>query len=328
MKSLENQLITEPSQYSPKLVALHGLGGFGKTQLALKYAFDKRQEYGFITWFDASSTETIEDRFKAPIKKYMNVPKLKQVSVEDFIMWLGKRRREWLLIFDNADGPDLRIIKNYFAGVQKGNILITTKQRDLRRLSSSAGIWVEAMEESEAVELLLSCAEISEPGVPQQREAIKIANTLGRLPLAMDLAGAFIANSPSISCDLKKYLPEFEKKRLHILNKTPAEYFGDYDLSVLTTWESSFEAISIKNLSAGNLLTLYGFLDRTYIFPMLFEAAATLSKIIYKHHPDSTDHIYGKLGGDLLQVSDDIECERTAYDEAVAKLASYHLVRY
>ncbi|KAJ6450488.1 hypothetical protein C8R45DRAFT_761245, partial [Mycena sanguinolenta] len=128
---------------------LYGLGGAGKTQIALKFI----QESSCFTdrfLVDASNTDTIETSLK-------NVAATKQAgkSSQDVLNWLASEHEEWLLFLDNADDPMINL-NHWFPRCNHGNIIITTRNHSAR--IHGAYSEVSNMEELDAVALLLKSA--------------------------------------------------------------------------------------------------------------------------------------------------------------------------
>ncbi|KAF7371239.1 Transcription factor [Mycena sanguinolenta] len=133
-----------------KVYVLYGLGGAGKTQVALKFI----EEWTHFTdqlLVDASTTETIETGLK-------NIAARKQSgdSVPDALSWLIDNQEEWLLFFDNADDPNINL-NQFFPKCNHGNIIITSRNPNLRGYGAHSP--VSDMEESDAVVLLLKSAQ-------------------------------------------------------------------------------------------------------------------------------------------------------------------------
>ncbi|KAJ7660538.1 P-loop containing nucleoside triphosphate hydrolase protein [Mycena rosella] len=165
---------------------LHGLGGAGKTQIALKFIEQSASIFTDIFLIDTSTVITIETGFK-------NIGTTKGVgdSSHDALQWLKSKPDEWLIFFDNADDPNIDLNK-YFPQCNHGNIIITSRNPGLCVYASSHSA-VSDMEESDAVNLLLRSA-AQDSTDHSQAIAAKIVKVLCYLPLAIIQAGAFISN--------------------------------------------------------------------------------------------------------------------------------------
>ncbi|KAJ7437959.1 hypothetical protein FB451DRAFT_1152353, partial [Mycena latifolia] len=126
---------------------LHGLGGAGKTQIALKFIEQSVSQFTDIFVIDTSTAETIDAGLKI-------VATTKSVgdSSKDALQWLRSKQDEWLLFFDNADDPKINL-NNYFPQCSHGNILITSRNPGLCVYAGSHCA-VSDMEEEDAVGLL------------------------------------------------------------------------------------------------------------------------------------------------------------------------------
>ncbi|KAJ7690400.1 hypothetical protein B0H17DRAFT_1290041 [Mycena rosella] len=135
-----------------KIFLLHGLGGAGKTQIALKF-IEESTQFSDVFFIDASTPETIATGL-------MNIAVSKDSgsNAQDALRWISRTAEEWLLVFDNADDPKINL-HNYFPCCKRGNILITSRNPGLA-VHAGAHTAVSDMEETDSVELLLKSAAI------------------------------------------------------------------------------------------------------------------------------------------------------------------------
>ncbi|KAJ7847141.1 hypothetical protein B0H14DRAFT_2357336 [Mycena olivaceomarginata] len=143
-------------------------------------------------------------------------------------MWLATKHEEWLLLFDNADDPEIDL-NQFFPKCSHGNIIITTRNPALRVYGAHA--LVSNMGEEEAVKLLLQSAAQQYSPINERfaAEIVKVcwylplsilshcssSWELGYLPLAIIQAGAFISESGAIDT----YLPLYKENRAQLLRK-------------------------------------------------------------------------------------------------------------
>ncbi|KAJ6450469.1 P-loop containing nucleoside triphosphate hydrolase protein, partial [Mycena sanguinolenta] len=239
-----------------KIYVLYGLGGAGKTQIALKFI----QESSCFTdrfLVDASNTNTIETSLK-------NIAATKQAgkSSQDVLNSLASKHEEWLLFLDNADDPEINL-NQFFPKCSHGNIIITTRNHGAR--IHGAHSEVSNMEESDAVALLLKSA-LCQSSPTNVQLATEIVKALWYFPLAIQ-AGAFISRSEA----LNTYLNLFVKNRTKLLKEKPTQTHDNYAWAVYTTWEMSFKKLSKK---AAMFLQLCSFLHQDDISEDIFERAA------------------------------------------------------
>ncbi|KAJ7115203.1 P-loop containing nucleoside triphosphate hydrolase protein, partial [Mycena epipterygia] len=241
------------------IFVLHGLGGAGKTQIALKFIEESASRFSNIFFIDSSSSETIETGLK-------NIAKIKSIgdSSQDSLQWLRSQQEEWLLFFDNADDPKLNL-NNYFPQCTHGNILITSRNPGLCVYASSHSP-VGDMEETDAVNLLLRST-AQDATEHNKATAAQIMKALHYLPLAIIQAGAFISRSGN----LDSYLALYEKNRARLLSQRPSQSHDNYAWTVYTTWQISFEKLSQR---AAMFLQLCSLLHHQGISEKIFEDAA------------------------------------------------------
>ncbi|KAJ7206909.1 P-loop containing nucleoside triphosphate hydrolase protein, partial [Mycena pura] len=234
---------------------LYGLGGAGKTQIALKFIEKSASKFSNSFMVDTSTTETIDTGL-------MNIALTKNsgATSQDGLKWLASKPDNWLLFFDNADNPKINL--NMFVPQCKhGNILITSRNPGLR-VYTGAYSEVSDMEEADAVELLLKSA--SEEKTDSNKEiATRIVKVLYYLPLAIIQAGAFISKSGALG----SYLQLYAQNRAQLLSEQPAQSHDDYAWTVYTTWQISFDKLSKP---AAMFLQLCSFLHYEGIYEEMF----------------------------------------------------------
>ncbi|KAJ7077783.1 P-loop containing nucleoside triphosphate hydrolase protein, partial [Mycena epipterygia] len=238
---------------------LYGLGGAGKTQIALKFIKESSSHFTDTFFIDTSNKETIDTALK-------NIALAKNVgsTSQDALQWLRNKQDEWLLFFDNADDPKLNL-NDFIPQCNHGNILITSRNHELR--AHVGAHWeISDMEEEDAVDLLLKSAK--EPTTPGNRKtAAEIVKVLSYLPLAIIQAGAFILKSGA----LNTYLALYATNKERLLREKPAQSHDNYAWTVYTTWQISFNQLSEP---AATLLQLCSFLHHEGISEQIFSHAS------------------------------------------------------
>jgi nucleoside phosphorylase len=244
--------------------AISGLGGIGKTQLAIEYAYRFHQDYQTILWARAESTEALNSSY-ADIARQLSLPEKDEqkqaVTIEAVKKWL-RTHQSWLFILDNADEPD--VLLPFLPAATGGHLLLTTRATALRGLGISSPIEVEIFTPEQGALFLLHRAGLLaldaslDLASPQDHDlAIKIAQELGALPLALDQAGAYIE---ATSCSLSEYQQIYQQHRTELLQERRT-LVTDHPEPVATTWSLSFTRVEEKSPAAAELLQLCAYLS-------------------------------------------------------------------
>jgi hypothetical protein len=117
-------------------LVLGGIGGIGKTQLAVAYAKAHAKIYGSTLWLDAASEASLNDSFQSIASYIFNVPNPGALESKEIVrrihQWLSNPKNTgWLLIFDNYDNPSQFQIDKYFPLASHGDIIVTTRRPGL-----------------------------------------------------------------------------------------------------------------------------------------------------------------------------------------------------
>ena len=338
-RHIERKLGSATLLRSPKcIIPIHGLGGIGKTQMALTYATRIRETYQVIYWIDATSMESIKadsTRLHGQIEKASNrtsEARSNDPDIRETIDLLTYTFTSWLLIFDNADFVDLRMICNWFASTDDGHVLITTR-KNAKDLVKGCDVEVDVMSLEEGRDVFLRNANIARPSTRDEELIDIITELLGRFPLALELAGAYIRDQPYYTDHLDEYWQQLDARKQQILQHTPDEYLKDYHFSVLTTWESAFEALEKKCINATRILTLFGWLDRMSLDPRLFIMFAFSSnggkdcgfqvEMVHQAFEKGTF----ESNASQENVGEGYRWNPFHYEKAITELRSYHLVK-
>jgi tetratricopeptide (TPR) repeat protein len=242
--------------------AISGLGGIGKTQTAIEYAYRYHNDYNAIFWLKADSRETLlsDVLTLAQLLNLSQQPDQSQEQVVEMIKGWFQSHTGWLLIFDNAD--DLAMIRDFLPAGGQGHILLTTRSQVTGNIAKR--IDVERMDTEEGTLFLLHRAGLLDLDTAldaisevERAKARELVEEVGGLPLALDQAGAFIEET---QCGLADYLQFYRTRQAELL-KRRGRLVTDHPKSVATTWSLSFEKVEKANPVAADLLRLCAFLD-------------------------------------------------------------------
>ena len=241
--------------------AISGLGGIGKTQLAVEYAYRFHQEYQVVLWALADTREALSSSYLS-IAALLNLPEKDESESAHVIAavknWLQTHTR-WLLILDNAD--DLALARGFLPPSVSGHVLLTTRAQATGRFARRLEVDILPTEVGalfllRRAGLLAQDASLEQAAQQEQDTARAMCHELGGLPLALDQAGAYLEET---RCSLASYQHLFQRRRAELL----AEHRGlidDHPLPVATIWSLSFARVEQKNPAAADLLRLCAFL--------------------------------------------------------------------
>ena len=217
-------------------VVLYGLGGVGKTQLALEFAHRFQAEYDLIWWVTADQPRFI-DTAMSTLAEHFNLRVDSPRMVDGVLNALRRSERysRTLLIFDNADEPAQ--IKRFIPNGPRNRVLITSRNRDWADVARV--IDVDVFQRQESLEHLTRRV----PGLCEQ-DAERIAATLGDLPIAIANAGALMAETGTTASE---YLDQFNRRARETLSvvKSP-----NYPTDVAATWAISLEQLGKRSAAA------------------------------------------------------------------------------
>jgi tetratricopeptide (TPR) repeat protein len=267
---LANHHSTPVKQY-----ALCGLGGIGKTQIVLEYAYRYSHEYQAIFWVKADTRENLLTDFLALAQLLKLAERDAQdptVTVTAIKEWLRQRER-WLLILDNAD--DLALVPEFLPGMHQGHILLTTRAQATGRLAHR--IEVEQLDQDVGALFLLRRSGIIHPNATladasegDRTLARACVTELGGLPLALDQAGAYIEEA---SLSLEEYSNLYRQQK-YVLLKRRGGLVTDHPEPVATTWSLAFQQVEDLDLVAADILRMCAFLDPDAIAEEIFTQGA------------------------------------------------------
>lgn len=260
-------------------VALHGMGGVGKTQLAVEYAYRFRADYDMVWWINAQQP-TFIDTALLRLGERLGLRQEPQSydTFENVVKALesGKPYNRWLLIFDNAVKPqDLEP----FVPNGTGHVLITSRERAWNEVANALDVDVFDREESVS-HLRHRVRDMA------AADANRLAEALGDLPLAVAGAGAWLAETGT---PVDEYLDLLSRQPSKVLSETGP---SDYPERVEQVWSLALDRLLERSPAAARLFQLCSVFDSEIAKSLVVSdemAAAladldeTLSDSLYRH---------------------------------------------
>lgn len=239
LEQLRRQLGSGASLAAVLPQGIYGLGGVGKSALALEYAYRNQHDYDVVWWVRAEQPN-IANEDLAQLGKALGLPTENMAAPADATraaLKAGKPYGRWLLIFDNADDP--KAVSPLLPDTQTGHVLVTS--RNPAWTTRAEALEVDPFQRAESVTHLTRRVK----GLPE-READVVAEAVGDLPLAVDMAAAWLAES---GMEVADYVERLRTEGSPLLTEAP----------VVATWRVAIERIRRVQPAAVRLLQLFSF---------------------------------------------------------------------
>ncbi len=223
-------------------LAVEGLGGIGKTRLALEYAWRHLADYDDVYLVRADTIETLRSELSRLSSEWLKLPIAEgapeAVRVSAVLEWFERHTR-WLLIIDNADSEPVAeyITDKILPSLRGGHVLMTSRYR--RWGGEVRGLVLDSLAEPEGIRLLLAGTELDRRGKADDPEvAAELVRALGHLPLAIEQMAAWVRARhgtlaealAAVQSESQAVLSWFDEKEVK------------YPRSIAATWELSVEA--------------------------------------------------------------------------------------
>ena len=282
LEGLRNRMSSSPTVVVPQ--ALYGLGGVGKTQVAVEYAHRFAASYDIVWWVSAEQVDQVRASL-AQLAERLGLPRADTVTenVRAALDALrsGEPYNRWLIVFDNAGDPeDLR----EYLPQGPGHTLLTSRNLAWGRQARTIEVNVFAREES------ISFLQKRVPSLPLA-EADAVAEKLGDLPLAIEQAGAWLA---ATAMPVATYMQLLDTQMPQVLSTNPPPA---YDSTAAATWLLSLQRLRETMPAAAKVLELCAFFAPEPI-PMTLLYSERFVEVLTPYDPALSEPL---LQGRLVQ---------------------------
>ncbi|KAL2832185.1 hypothetical protein BDW59DRAFT_181471 [Aspergillus cavernicola] len=263
-----------------RIAVLYGLGGIGKTQLAIYFARKHKSDFTAIFWLSSKDRSALVLSLSSCLPwilgQPVNINATKEEEAEkrasQVLQWLARPGNTgWLIIFDNIDqysplqndnihGYD---ICEFFPKADHGSIMITSRLQRLTELGKSFP--VQKLMERDTIQLLLQSSGFSAQDITQadaKQDLTNLANQLDGLPLAIVIAGAFMRETGT---SIKEYLQFYKNTWSDLQSQSePTRHYQQGN--ILETWMITYHEIQKHDPTAAMLLLLLACFDNQDIW--------------------------------------------------------------
>lgn len=221
----------------PQPQTLFGLGGVGKSQVALEYVHRFMADYDLVWWIPAEQTDDIVAALaELAVRLGAQTGEDMSAGAQEAIDLLrrGVPSSRWLLVFDNADDPEA--LKRFIPPGGPGHVLVTSRNQSWSQYCDSLPVDVFLREES------IQHLQRRVPGLSAE-DADQVAAALGDLPFAVEQAGAWIGETAT---PVSAYLEQLARQ-------------AGYPEPLPATWNVSMDRLRARSPAAARLLELCAF---------------------------------------------------------------------
>ena len=243
------------------LQVLTGMGGAGKTRVAIEYCYQQIGHYELIWWIDGSEERLIQQGFIRLAKELSTVKEGENLNREELLDKVEGELRNlrWLLVFDNVTNPEIILV--WLPPWPRGHIIVTSRNP----LWSEAGhvVEVRTLDREHSIDFL-----VARSGDNDRKAAAALCEQLGDLPIALEQAGAYVERT---GCGIESYATGFANRR-----KQYAGFEDETERDIAAVWSISTRRLIVEDPLAVAIVRVLSFFGPHRI-PLRFLQAIPLN---------------------------------------------------
>ncbi|MFC4495409.1 tetratricopeptide repeat protein [Streptomyces ovatisporus] len=237
-----------------QLFVLHGLGGSGKTAVAHELFNRATEEFDRVgLWVNSSDDASLRAGMLAVAadrgahEGELSAARSGLRAAADLVWdYLDRSPAPWFLVIDNADDPGI-LGNGWLRSSRRGTVLVTTRQAAESWWPGAELLHVGVLPREDAAQVLRDLA----PGLGSVKDASDVADRLGRLPLALTLAGGFLSQQVLVPMTMAEYgvrLDVSTPDAIDLMDQGARRGVDPPRLLVSSTWQLSLKALVAQGL--------------------------------------------------------------------------------
>lgn len=228
---------------------MHGIGGVGKTQVALEFAHRYSNEYDAIFWINAETEAKLTESLYSYARMVENespvVAEQKLAAIKNFRRFLNNPSSKgspfrWLAIYDNVE--DVRLFEKFWLEGPHGSLILTTRSPEIAHACGGRVIPIPLFTVEESLAFMLKMNTTNSNTLDKEELDVvrEIADRTGHLPLALNSISAYARTTSSSYRSFIQHYRDFDTKLLFQGNKGKD---STYERSIRNTWTMTLTSI-------------------------------------------------------------------------------------
>ncbi|KAI6840937.1 hypothetical protein KC340_g1632 [Hortaea werneckii] len=252
LESMHEEL-SVAAKHRSRCVLLHGLGGIGKSRLAMEYIEQHRNDYGAVIWIPADNGVKVQQALVEVARQLQLVV----IDENDALQaqrkvsrWLSSLESRWLLVFDNVNDSQVLEVAPPLGSL--GQLIVTSRDPTIGFGATSSKIQLQPFDQNHGMEAILNLLGKASASDVERSSARDITEALGGLPLAITQISGFIVQQ---KLSMSGFLPLYERNAAKINRRNVAGHQDEHILS--TVWAIAIQTMTSEPRHIQSLLAFF-----------------------------------------------------------------------